>query len=198
VRARKVAAVIAGALEPEIPGRTARYDDAYATRAFGDRMQQWGTSTVLIESGALPDDPQKQRLRAINVAALLSSLYAIAQDSLDEVSDLDYERLPMNRGVDNDLLLLGGKVVFGTGEPVRADIAIVYDDAVAGTGPRYAEVGDLADVIAMDTVDVSGLYIHPDLTDVYLRRGDLVVLRVLREVNLDSEEVWRLGEPTEE
>ncbi len=197
LRARKVAAVIAGTLESEIPGRMARYNDAYATRAFGDRMQQWGTSTVLIESGALPDDPQKQRLRAINVAALLSSLYAIAQDSLDEVSDLDYERLPMNRGVDNDLLLLGGKVVFGTGEPVRADIAIVYDDAVAGTGPRYAEVGDLADVIAMDTVDVSGLYIHPDLTEVYLRQGALVVLRVLRGANLDSEEMWRIGERLE-
>ena len=197
LRARKVAAVIAGTLEPEIPGRMARYNDAYAARAFGDRMQQWGTSTVLIESGGLPDDPQKQRLRAINVAALLSALYAIAQDSLDEASDLDYEQLPMNRGVANDLLLLGGKIVFGSGEPVRADIAIVFDDAVAGTGPRYAEVGDLADVIAMDTVDVSGLYIHPDMTEAYLRRGALVVLRVLREANLDSEEVWRIGERRE-
>jgi hypothetical protein len=37
-------------------------------------MQQWGTSTVLIESGALPDDPQKQRLRALNVAAILGAL----------------------------------------------------------------------------------------------------------------------------
>ena len=46
LRARKVAAVVAGALEPDIPGRMARYDDSYATRAFGDRMQQWGTSTV--------------------------------------------------------------------------------------------------------------------------------------------------------
>ena len=197
LRARKVAAVIAGALESEIPGRMARYDDAYATRAFGDRMQQWGTSTVLIESGALPDDPQKQRLRAINVAALLSALYAIAQDSLDEAADLDYERLPMNSGVANDLLLLGGKVVFGSREPVRADIAIVFDDAVAETGPRYAEVGDLADVIAMDTVDVSGLYIHPDLKEAYLRRGAAVVLRVLREADFESEEVWRIGERVE-
>ena len=197
LRARKVAAVIAGALEPEIPGRMARYNDAYATRAFGDRMQQWGTSTVLIESGALPDDPQKQRLRAINVAALMSAFYAIAQDSLDEASDLDYERLPMNSGVANDLLLLGGKVVFGRGEPVTADIAIMFDDAVAGTGPRYEEVGDLADVIAMDTVDVSGLYIHPDLTEVYLRRGASVSLRVLRGVDPGSEEVWRIGAKVE-
>jgi len=103
----------------------------------------------------------------------------------------------MNSGVANDLLLLGGKVVFGSREPVRADIAIVFDDAVAETGPRYAEVGDLADVIAMDTVDVSGLYIHPDLKEAYLRRGAAVVLRVLREANLESEEVWRIGERVE-
>lgn len=192
--ARKVSAVIARALEPEIPGRMARYNDAYATRAFGDRMQQWGTSTVLIESGALPDDPQKQRLRAINVAAILSALYAIAQDSLDQASDLDYERLPMNQGVANDLLLLGGKVVFGTGAPVRADIAIVFDDAVAGTDPRYGEVGDLADVIAMDTVDVNGLYIHPSLANGYISRGASVVLSVRREADPESEEVWRIGD----
>lgn len=194
LKARKVAAVIAGALEPEIPGRMARYDDSYATRAFGDRMQQWGTSTVLIESGALADDPQKQRLRAINVAALLSALYAIAQDSLDQVSDLAYERLPMNRAIANDLLLLGGKIVLGNGKPIRADIAIVFDDAVAGTGPRYGEVGDLAEAVAMDTVDVTGLYLHPYLEDGFLRRGAPVVLRVRREADPESEEVWRIGE----
>ena len=197
LRARKVAAVIAGALEPEIPGRMARYDDTYATRAFGDRMQQWSTSTVLIESGALPDDPQKQRLRAINVAALLSALYAIARDSLDQVPDLAYERLPMNRSVANHLLLLGGKIVLGSGKPIRTDITIVFDDAVAGTGPRYGEVGDLGDVVAMDTVDVTGLYIHPDLADGFLRRGAPVVLRVRREADPESEEVWRIGEGAE-
>ncbi|MEE8477721.1 MAG: M14 metallopeptidase family protein [Gemmatimonadales bacterium] len=194
LRARKVAAAIAGALEPEIPGRMARYDDTYATRAFGDRMQQWGTSTVLIESGALPDDPQKQRLRAINVAAFLTALYVIAQDSLDQVPDLAYERLPLNRSVANHLLLLGGKIVLGSGKPIRTDITIVFDDAVAETGPRYGEVGDLGEVIAMDTVDVTGLYIHPDLADGFLRRGAPVVLRVRREADPESEEVWRIGE----
>ena len=194
LRARKVAAVIAETLTPEIPGRMARYNDAYAPRAFGDRMQQWGTSTVLIESGALPDDPQKQRLRAINVAGLLSALYAIAQDSLDYVDDMAYERLPNNRGVGNDLLLLGGKVVIGSGPPIRADLAITFDDAVAKTGARYGEVGDLADVIAMDTVDVTGLYIFPDLPDGILRRGTPAVLRVMREADPGSELVWELTE----
>ena len=64
-RARLVAAALATTFAHEITGRIAKYDDAFNPRAFGDLMQQWGTSTVLIESGALPDDPEKQRLRAI-------------------------------------------------------------------------------------------------------------------------------------
>ena len=79
--ARLVAAVLATTFAHEIPGRIAKYDDAFNPRAFGDLMQQWGTSTVLIESGALPDDPQKQRLRALNVAAILGALDAIATRS---------------------------------------------------------------------------------------------------------------------
>jgi len=57
-RARGLSALIAATLGEVIPGRIARYDDAFTPRAFGDNMQRWGTSTVLIESGALPDDPQ--------------------------------------------------------------------------------------------------------------------------------------------
>src|SRR5688500_145188 len=49
-RARLLAAGIAAALATEIPGRVAKYDDTFNPRAFGDLMQQWGTSTVLIES----------------------------------------------------------------------------------------------------------------------------------------------------
>ena len=81
-RARLVAAALATTFAHAIPGRIAKYDDAFNPRAFGDLMQQWGTSTVLIESGALPDDPQKQRLRALNVAAILGALDAIATKSL--------------------------------------------------------------------------------------------------------------------
>ena len=200
LRARQVASVIVGVLEEEIPGRMARYDDAFTPRAFGDLMQQWGTSTVLIESGALPDDPQKQRLRAINVAALISSLSAIALEWYDDVPAMNYERLPMNRRVSDDLLLLGGKVVMGEAggvgrsDPISADITIVYDDAVAMTGARYGEVGDLGDVIAMDTVDVTGLYLHPTLQDGIIRRGAPALLTVRRGVEAESEIVWKIGD----
>ncbi|HJR53351.1 MAG TPA: M14 family zinc carboxypeptidase, partial [Gemmatimonadota bacterium] len=110
-RARRLAGVIAAALQEEIPGRIARYDDAFTPRAFGDNMQRWGTSTVLIESGALSDDPQKQELRRLNVLAILAALESIADGSLETASSAPYDDLPMNFDIDSDLLLIGGQVV---------------------------------------------------------------------------------------
>ncbi|HET9274758.1 MAG TPA: M14 family zinc carboxypeptidase [Gemmatimonadales bacterium] len=167
-RARLVAAGIVRDLEVEIRGRIARYDDTFNPRAFGDLMQRWGTSTVLIESGALPDDPEKQRLRALNVAAILGALDAIATRSFTRADPDAYEKLPRNAGGAVDLLVRGGRIVIPGRPPaeIAADVALTFDDAVARTGPRLREVGDLETVVALDTIDARGLYLHP-------RRGDL-------------------------
>lgn len=192
-RARHLSAVIAAALESEIAGRIARYDDAFTPRAFGDNMQAWGTSTVLIESGELPDDPQKQELRRLNVLAILAALEAIAGGSLEEMPTVHYDDLPMNVGITNDLILGGGHLVMPDGEAYRVDVAIVYDDGVARTGPRYGEVGDLSGERAIETRDVTGLYIHPDFGDAgFLRRGDPARLVVRQGPEPDSEVVMRL------
>ncbi len=159
--ARLVAATIAQLLASEIPGRVARYDDTFNPRAFGDLMQTWGTSTVLIESGALPDDPQKQRLRAINVAAILGALDAIATDRFGAAGAIPYESLPFNSGGSSDLLVVGAQIVLPGRGPMLADIAINFDDPVARTGARIREVGDLQAVQAIDTLDISGLFLHP-------------------------------------
>ena len=161
-RARLVAATIAQQLAPELDGRLAKYDDTFNPRAFGDLMQQWGTSTVLIESGALPDDPEKQRLRDINGRAILASLDAIATGRYRDADPEAYERLPMNAGIDSDLLVLGARIVLGDEPPMPLDIALIYDDAVARTGPRVREIGDLDDAAALDTLDASGLFLHPE------------------------------------
>src|SRR5690606_11294264 len=47
-------------VQSKLPGNVGRYNDTYEPRAFGDNMQKWGTSTILIESGYLPGDPEKQ------------------------------------------------------------------------------------------------------------------------------------------
>jgi len=195
-RARWLAATIVGALDPLISGRIAKYDDTFAPRAFGDNMQAWGTSTVLIESGAHPDDPQKQKLRKLNVVALLTSFHAIA-GGLSEATPTDgYDDLPTNSWVQNDLLIVGGHLVLGEGDPMRLDLAIIYDDDHTRTTPRYGEIGDLEGEVALDTLDATGLYLHPARGDFeVVLRGEPAGLVARRGTDPESEALWAVGLP---
>jgi hypothetical protein len=160
-RARRVASIIAQALADSIPGRVAKYDEGFNPRAFGDLMQAWGTSLVLIESGALPGDPDKQRLRALNGAALLVALDQIATSKAEHASAAAYDNLPPNTGGAIDLLLRGGMLVLPGQVPFRADLAMNFDDPLLRSTTRLREVGDLSAVVAIDTVDATGLFVHP-------------------------------------
>ncbi|NNG17031.1 MAG: peptidase M14 [Gemmatimonadales bacterium] len=160
-RARLLAATIADVLHQHVPGRLAKWDDTYEPRAFGDLMQQWGTSTVLIESGGLPNDPEKHGVRTLNVVALLTAFDALASGRYQSANPETYEQLPFNLGVEYDLILTGGRIVVADQESVMADIALAYDDPVAGRELRVEAVGDLSRAEAMDTLDISGLFVHP-------------------------------------
>jgi hypothetical protein len=160
-RGRLAAATLADMFQSQIPGRVAKYDETFNPRAFGDNMQKWGASTVLIESGALPDDPEKQKLRMLNAAAILGVLDAIATGSYVNANPASYESLASNEGGAHNILVMGGKLVLPGEEPMLIDLAIDYDDAVAHRGPRLRDAGDLAEEVAIDTVDASGLFIHP-------------------------------------
>ena len=198
-RALLVAATLARAFSYEIPRRVAKYDDEFNPRAFGDLMQQWGTSTVLIESGALPNDPQKQRLRVLNAAAILIALDAIATRGYEHADPMWYEQLPFNAGGAYDLLVRGARLVLEDKPPMLVDLAINYDDAVARTGGRIRDVGDLVDVIAIDTLDANGLYLHPSQSvltrtpvGAMLRLGAEADLELRRGPSASSELVRRL------
>ena len=159
-RARLVAATIVSALEGEIGGHIAKYDDAFAPRAFGDLMQSWGTSTVLIESGAIRGDAQKQELRRLNVIGILEALDAIATGSYRDANATLYEGLPENERIEHDIILRGGKVVLGDNPPFHVDVGLWFEDPVARERAHLGDVGDLADTGALEAIDVSGLTVH--------------------------------------
>jgi hypothetical protein len=199
-RARLVAAALATTFAHEIPGRVAKYDDAFNPRAFGDLMQQWGTSTVLIESGALPDDPQKQRLRALNVAGILAALDAIATRSYSAAAPGAYESLPFNQGGAFDVLIVAGQLVLPGKSPFTADVGINYDDAVARVRGRVRDVGDLSETTAIDTVNAAGLFLHPSAAALtptaagpMLRLGAVAEFELRRGADPSSELVRRIG-----
>ena len=159
-RARLVAATIVSVLEPTIGGHIAKYDDTSDPRAFGDLMQARGTSTVLIESGALRGDPQKQNLRALNVLAILEALDAIGTESYRQADPSLYESLPENDGIEHDVILTGGKLLFGDAPPLEVDVGIWFSDPVAREGVRLGDVGDLSETPAIEILDVAGLTIR--------------------------------------
>lgn len=193
-RARLVAAWLARDFANAVEGRIAKYDDTFNPRAFGDLMQAWGTSTVLIESGALPDDPQKQLLRQHHAAALLGVLEAIATETYARTDPGAYESLPFNRGGAYDLLVRGGTLVIPGYGPLRADLAINYDDPVARTGGTVREVGDLETAVALDTLEAAGRFLHPmpeALT--YKETGDDPALPAWLQVGAPARFVMRTG-----
>jgi hypothetical protein len=198
--ARLVAARIRSVLEREIPGRIARYDDTFNPRAFGDLMQAWGTSTVLIESGALPEDPDKQRLRRVNVIAILTALDAIATGDFRNEQAETYMSMPVNSGAAVDVVVKGASVVIPGQPPARVDISFNYDDALRQGRARVREIGDLDEVVAFDTVSAAGLFIHPApamLTEQggkrWLRVGSPVQMTLRRGPEPASEIVKEIG-----
>jgi len=160
-RAMRLAAVIRHAVEPMVQGHVTRYDDTYNPRAFGDGMQRWGTSTVLVEAGGWRDDPEKQYLRRVHFVALLAALDAIATSGYAGTDPSGYTTLPANGRLVTDLVVQGGTVVLPGAEPFRADLAVDYADGPARTGGRLTDVGDLAELAARDTLDATGLFVHP-------------------------------------
>ena len=95
-RAMQLIGSINDALCCFVPGNIAKYSDEFEPRAFGDNFQKWGMSTVLIESGGMKNDPEKQYLRKLNFTAILSAFGSIASSSYEDTSLSVYEQIPFN------------------------------------------------------------------------------------------------------
>ncbi len=139
----------------------AKYDDTFNPRAFGDLIGAWGASTVLIESGAWADDPEKQHLRKTNFVGILEALDAIATGRYDDYDPAVYDGLRYNGRRVPDLLIAGGTVAVPGLPELRADILVNYAEPLLKEGGRIADIGDMGETEAQDTLDVTGLYLIP-------------------------------------
>lgn len=153
-----------------VPGKVAKFNDTFEPRAFGDNMQKWGTSTVLIESGGLLDDPEKQYLRKLHFVMLLSAIQSIANQDFIHYSRDIYEAIPMNRISIFDLLVKNASVEFN-GNFYTLDLgyrksAVFSADRQSQqtTGASLSDVGDLS---------TSGGYRVFDATNYQLKHGEI-------------------------
>ena len=153
-RAKHVAASLAQSAQRLAAGRIARYDDAFEPRAFGDAMQQWGTSTVLIESGHAKGDPEKAAIRRINAVCTLASLHSIATGDY-AASDLSHcESLPFNSKRAYDIIIRNVQVRHRSGSSTLADLGISYQvDTHSEDTPMLVDLGDLHTFVGMKEID---------------------------------------------
>jgi hypothetical protein len=163
LKAKKVATVLTEVLNQLVPGHIAKYDDTFDRRAFGDSMQLWGTSTVLIESGGWPNDRDKMFIRKLNAVALLATLYSIATREYEKKETAVYEGLPFNSKNLYDVIVRGIEFKGASGTPpIRVDIAINIEEMNQEPDrkrlmARVVDLGDLTPYSAFEEREGKGI-----------------------------------------
>lgn len=160
-RAKKVASELTLVLNQFVKGHIAKYDDAFEPRAFGDNIQKWGTSTVLIESGGWKDDPEKMFIRKLNCVGLLSVFYSIATKAYEKTGTAPYENIPMNTKNLYDIIVEKVTLKFSDNRaPVVVDVAINKEEVRDSTGTwwkgRVVDLGDLSVFGAHEKINGEG------------------------------------------
>ncbi|MEX2513316.1 MAG: M14 metallopeptidase family protein [Cyclobacteriaceae bacterium] len=150
-------------LQEEMPGHVGKYDDSFEPRAFGDNFQKWGTSTILIESGGYPDDPEKQYIRKLNFMILLNALYEIATGEYKTYDKEAYFSIPDNDSKLMDLLI--------------RDVSLKYEDYTFQTDigiKRKAKESEEGYYYTGEIIDLGDLSIYHGYEEV--QKNDLEIV----------------------
>ncbi|NVK28734.1 MAG: peptidase M14 [Flavobacteriia bacterium] len=150
-------------VEVHKPG-AGRYTDEFYPTAFGENVQKLGIPTILIESGASPNDPNRNTARRLNFYLLLQSLFALAYDSatIDQYSKSDYSSIPLNDNKQWDVLIKNVKI--GKDAKATVDLGIKYNYFPnISTGKLtfsgvIGDIGDLSHHCALETIDAKGAW----------------------------------------
>ncbi|MBX2878173.1 MAG: hypothetical protein KTR30_38995 [Saprospiraceae bacterium] len=154
-------------LQQYIPGKVGRYNDAFEPRAFGDNIQKWGTSTILIETGGLKGDLEKQELRKLNFISILTALHGIAEDRVGEFPVSAYDKIPFNESNAFHDVILREVQVQNNGNWYTVDVGIRRRELGGDTPLPYFfdayihDLGDLSTFFAYESIPARGKRLIP-------------------------------------
>ena len=182
-RGKFVAAELVETMNQFVPGHLARYDDTFEPRAFGDNIQKWGTSTVLIESGGWMGDREKMFLRKLNFVGILTSLHSIAGGEYEKADLNSYELLPLNGKNLYDMIFRNVRFQPSANvAPVRVDVGVnltEQPDSITGQivlMGKVEDMGDLSTFGAFEEYDCGDLLVDSTVIDMEktLRREEFL------------------------
>jgi hypothetical protein len=158
IKAMQVICEMHEILKKIIPNKIARFSDEFEPRAFGDNIQKWGSSLILIESGGYGNDHEKMYLRKLNFMLILSAFGSIASNSYTARRLEEYDAIPLNSKCLFDVLVRNVDV-----EGVKMDIAINIEEAnIKGASDfifksTIEDMGDLSTYWGIQELDGNGL-----------------------------------------
>jgi len=145
---------LAKSVETMIPGHLGKYNDSYSFRSFGDTFSEKGIRTILIESGAYPNDPNRQIARKVNRVLYKNAIDSLTTGAWKNAKIAQYHAIPFN-AKDNwvDLLIDDVTVNSELGD-YQIDIAVNNK----GQSPIIKELGDISSIRQGSTsLDASSL-----------------------------------------
>jgi hypothetical protein len=186
VRARATRLIVKmnRALQTKIPGKVAKYDDAYDPRCFGDSFQGWGTSTILIESGGYPQDVEKQHIRKVNFYALLTAFESIAKGNYGDEPLSAYDTIPENSRNLYDLVIRNVEVL-KEDQSFKTHVAINRIQIKSGD---YRSVTFRGSIVEMGDLDRQFGYEEIDAVSLKFTPGKLKTMRKKEWEGLSDEE----------
>lgn len=191
-------------LQNVIPNGVAKYDDAHEPRGFGDNFQKWGARTILIESGGLPGDTEKQTIRQLNFIVILNALVDIANDNYKNIDASLYNEIPENRTKGSELIIRNlsheiDSFVYKTDISIKQDEINLQNNDYYIRG-RVDDVGDLKESYGFKELDAEGLTfqegkVYEKLVDSLAGLDSIHILTLLKQgyyaVNLKEEPIKR-------
>jgi hypothetical protein len=190
-RATQLILTINKALQTKVPGKIAKYDDAFDPRCFGDTFQGMGISTILIESGGYYADPEKQHIRKLNFYALLNAFVSIAAKTYGSQKLADYHEIPENSRSLYDVLVRNVSIN-KEGIQFRTNLGIVRsqikgsDFGSMSYNGRIEELGDVELTHGYDEIEASNLTFAPGNIKL-MRKSEWEALSPQQELDLIRE-----------
>lgn len=144
---------IAKKIEPILDFSLTRYTDEFYPGAFGDNLQRRGVPTVLIESGAYPNDLRRYKAREFNFLILALTCEMIAHGFEPKDTDVDtYEKIPFNLQNRMDVVV---KDLY-LGQRCVADVGLlrqwIFDRGDLKGKWVVSEIGDLSSRFPEETI----------------------------------------------
>lgn len=199
-RNKRICSLMIQSLNKFIPEHIGRYEDDYMATAFGDRISEWGTPVILIETGALHGKDEMFLIK-LNFIANLTALQSLVDGSEAKADAKIYENTPFNSSgkIYNFIFRKANIINFVENEkPYIGDVAVNLERRRAEiSAPTFVQdIGDLAAVKGLEEFDASNYFlVHKKGNLKTGASGEFLFYKSARKIDWKAKDFEKTNEP---